>query len=228
MKKVVSIVLVLAMLIGGATICSAAATVTEIPGSVPVDVDGVYSPEDPNVFYSNSDKEGNFVVERGEKTKINVDPVSDRKDQKLVVRFFIPGDQNAIDWLDETVDGLNKEISPFEIFYMDAKGNRVELEKGDKISLSVESTDVIIKSVAPDGSVVELPFTVNGNVITFEAPGGKFCYYAVALKSGTPGTNPDTGILFDEVSWFAILMMSASALGVLLLVRKRALDLDLM
>ena len=101
----------------------------------------------------------------------------------------------------------------------------------DIVIVTVDSTDVVLKSVAPDGTVIDVPFTINGGVITFEAPGGKFCYYALAAKSGAvapPPTNPDTGILFDEVSWFGMMLLCASALGILLLIRKRQLDLDAM
>lgn len=232
MKKIACVLLVLVMLLTVPVTAFAADTDTlTAPGQKSDhDVFGSYSESDPNVYVAKPDKSGNFTVDNN-KDIIVVDPVGDRSDHKLVVRFFNPSNEEALSWIADCVDGIHDDILPFEIFYKDANGNRVELEKGDKVSVTVDSTDVVLKSVAPDGTVIDVPFTINGGVITFEAPGGKFCYYALAAKSGAvapPPTNPDTGILFDEVSWFAIMMMCASALGVLLLVRKRALDLEIM
>lgn len=231
MKKIVCGLLVLVMLLAFSVTSFAATDTLTNPGDQSEhDVFGSYDESDPNVHTVKPDKNGNFIVDN-DKDIVVVDPVSDRADYKLVVRFFSPSNEEAISWIADCVDGIHDDILPFEVFYKDSKGNRVELEKGDKVSVTVDSTDVVLKSVAPDGTVIDVPFSINGGVLTFEAPGGKFCYYALAAKAGAvapPPSNPDTGILFDEVSWFAILMMSASALGVLLLVRKRQLDLDMM
>lgn len=229
MKKIVCGLLVLVMLLTVPVTAFAATDTLTAPGqdsSVPAF--GTYSETDPNVYTVKPDASGNFTVDNGQDIII-VDPVSDRSGYKLVIRFFNPSNEEAISWIADCVDGIHDDILPFEAFYKDKDGNRVELEKGDKVSITVDSTDVVLKSVAPDGTVIDLPFTINGGVLTFEAPGGKFCYYALAAKSGAgTGTNPDTGILFDEVSWFAILTLCASALGVLLLIRKRSLDMDVM
>ncbi|MBQ6706518.1 MAG: hypothetical protein IJN07_03290 [Clostridia bacterium] len=231
MKKIVCGLLVFVMLLTVPVTAFAATDTLTAPGqSSDHDVFGSYNETDPNVHVAKPDKGGNFTVDNG-KDIIVVDPVGDRSNYKLVVRFFNPANEEAISWIADCVDGIHDDILPFEVFYKDAKGNRVELEKGDKVSVTVDSTDVVLKSVAPDGTVIDVPFTINGGVITFEAPGGKFCYYALAAKSGAvapPPTNPDTGILFDEVSWFGMMLLCASALGILLLIRKRQLDLDAM
>ena len=198
-------------------------------GSSSSDAYATYIEQNPNAVVAKPNKDGNFTIVKDDET-IVVRPAGDRKNQKLVVRFFNPADKEAIQWMDETTGGLSDGFLPFEAFYLDKNGNRLEMEKGDKITIELPSTDILIKCVAPDGSVVEVPFTVSGNKVTFEAPGGKFRYYAVVTKvPSTPAepSNPDTGILFDEVSWSAIMVLSGSALGLLLLMRKRRLDLEL-
>lgn len=195
------------------------------PGESSAGAYATFIDNNPDAIAIKPNGDGIFVAEKNGE-KVIVDPVGNHKNQQLVVRFFNPADKEAIQWMDETTGGLSDGFLPFEAFYLNKKGERAELEKGDKITINLTVTDILIKCVAPDGSVVDVPFTVDGNNVTFEAPGGKFCYYAVVTKSATPGTNPDTGILFDEVSWFAIMSLSASALGILLLIRKRALDLE--
>jgi hypothetical protein len=236
MKRIICILLVAVLAVSAPLLLLAAKkdTLTN-NGSSSSDAYATHIGGNPNVVTAKPDKNGNFAAQKDGET-VAVDPVGDHSKHKLVVRFFNPADKDAIKWMDETTGGLSDGFMPFEAFYLDKKGNRVELEKGDKITINLTSTDVLIKCVAPDGSVVDLPFTVDGNKITFEAPGGKFCYYAVVTKVPTqpsaPGgtvtepTNPDTGILFDEVSWMAIMGLSGSALAILLLIRKRQLDLE--
>jgi hypothetical protein len=231
MKRLITVILMIALVV--ALPLTAFADVDTLDPnakkSSSSNVNGTFESTDPDVYTVKPDDKGNFKVDNGKDT-ITVDPVSDRSKYKVVVRFFSPTDEEALDWIAGAVDGLHEDILPFEIYYLDQNGNRVELEKGDVVTVApVNATDIVLKSVAPDGRVVDVPFTVKDGVLTFKAPGGKFCYYALSGKAPlNPAPSPDTGVAFDDVFWFAIMGISGSALGMLLLLRKRQMDLEVM
>lgn len=232
MKRFLTILLVITLIVATPATAFAATVDNLDPNAKKTsdsDVNGTYEATDPDVYTVAPDKNGNFKVDNG-KDIITVDPVGDRSKYKLVVRFFSPTDEEALDWIAGAIDGLHEEILPFEVYYLDPSGKRVELEKGDIVTVApINATDIILKSVAPDGRVIDIEFTVKDGVLTFKAPGGKFCYYALSAKGlNQKPTNPDTGLDFNEVTWISLMVLSASALGILLLIRKRRMDLEMM
>lgn len=163
------------------------ATITNVPGAAPFDVDGTYIPSTTENMHFAPIIEGEYVVST-EKEEIRLNPKEEKEEMQLVVHFFDDEHEEAQDWLEECIKGLETESRPFEIYYTDNQGGnkRIELDEGDEISLKLPDPEkeYVVVRLAYDGSKTIVESTVKDGFITFRV-GGTKCYFALAEKSKT-------------------------------------------
>lgn len=211
MKRLISAILIFMLLTVGlfAYADNNKATITQVPGNVPFDVDADYiGSVNPNKHIVNP-LEGVYAVTT-EDESITVTPKEPKEELQLVVHFFDPENEETQGWLeecfeDDELNGIHPVIRPFEIYYLDkTTGNRIELDEEDIISIGLgadqsaeDAEKIAVYRLVYEGDKSEIESDLEDGKITFMA-GGTKCYFALVEKvvdSGgdTPGGDTPGG-----------------------------------
>ncbi|MBR2013676.1 MAG: hypothetical protein IJ995_05630 [Clostridia bacterium] len=258
MKRRISAILICIMLALGMTAqAENSSTITQLPGEVPIGVQGIYVPaEEPNE-YTAPLQDDVYKID-AEEGSLELTPAEPNNDRELVVRFFEPDHQEALDWFKKHIEGLDTEDAmPFEIYYRDkTTGQRTELEEEDEVRIKVTSDDLAVYRLTSDSQSSEIDSEIKDGYLIFKVGGSK-CYFALAKKQAEPAPEPgptpdqpgqpggegegepepkpeqkpetkpdsdnaDTGDHFDLILWISLMVASASAIAIALLLRKKS------
>lgn len=120
--------------------------------------------------------------------------VSGVKDNSLtLVVYPIPRkDAEAWEWFEACMEGKGKNISPYEIYFIDSNENRIVAD-GVTISISNALENPAAFSLDSDGILTMLELRIRADRMIFRADGS--CYYVLAEKtepeiSGEPTIKP--------------------------------------
>ncbi len=272
-RRIGAILICMLLALGIYAQADGSSTVTQLPGEVPIRVQGNYVPaEEPNQHTAPlQDDVYKVEAEEGSLTLVPQDPDEERE---LVVVFFESDHQEALDWFKECIEGLDtQDAMPFEVYYRDkTTGARIELEEGDEIRIKVSSEDLAVYRLTTDSQKSLIPSEIKDGELIFKAGGSK-CYFALAKKQAEPAPGPepdpdpapdpeptpdpepepeqpgqpggegeaepdprpeqkpetkpdsdhaDTGDHFDLILWISLMVASASAIAIALILRKNS------
>ncbi len=259
MKRRIGAILICIMLaLGIVAQAENSSTVTQLPGEVPIKVQAIYVPaEEPNQ-YTAPLQEDSYKIE-AEEGALAVTPAEPDDELELVVRFFEPEHQEALNWFKECIEDLDtQDAMPFEIYYRNkTTGQRTELEEDDEVRIKVSSEDLTVYRLTTDSQSSEIASEIKDGYLIFKV-GGTKCYFALAKKQTEPAPGPDqpiqpsqpgeegetepqpeqkpetkpetkpdsdnadTGDHFDLILWISLMVASASAFAIALLLRKKS------
>lgn len=267
MKRRISAILICIMLaLGIYAQAENSSTITQLPGEVPINVQGNYVPaEEPNQ-YTAPLQEDAYKID-AEEGALTVTPAEPNDERELVVRFFEPDHQEALNWFKECIKDLDtQDAMPFEVYYRNkTTGQRTELEEDDEVRIKVSSEDLAVYRLTSDSQSNEIASEIKDGYLIFKV-GGTKCYFALAKKQAEPAPGPDqpiqpdqpeqpsqpggegepkpepepeqkpetkpetkpdsdnadTGDHFDLIVWISLMVASASAFAIALLLRKQS------
>lgn len=123
-------------------------------------------------------KNGKAEIHLPDGRRIVVSGVTDNS-LTLVVYPITSQDTEAWEWFATCLEGKGKNISPFEIYFIDKKGNRIAVD-GVTISLSDALKNSSAFSLNSKGTLKTLSVQSRDGQISFQADGS--CYYVLAEK----------------------------------------------
>lgn len=138
-------------------------------------------------------KNGNGEIQLPDGSVITVSGVTDNN-LTLVVYPVTSQEAEAWEWFAACMEGKGKNISPFEIYFVDENGNRV-LADGVTISLLNTWKNPAVFSLNSDGTLTALSLQIRDDQMIFRANGSY--YYVLAEKAEQeiptePTTEPTT------------------------------------
>lgn len=223
--------------------------ITQVPGDVQIDVNGNHElVKSPNEYIVQPEDDSYTLDE--ELGSLEVIPAGDTEDFELVVRFFDPNHEQAMAWIKQCIESFDEtDCTPFEVFYREkTTGKRAELAEGDEVRIKVSSDDLVLYRLTSDGQKALVDSVIENGVLTFKAGGSK-CYFVLAKKPVEPAPEPTpdpeptpepepevkpekpskpdsgnagTGDNFNLILWISLMVASASAFILLLLLRKQS------
>ncbi|NCB92510.1 MAG: hypothetical protein EOM40_08040 [Clostridia bacterium] len=186
--------------------------------------------------------DGKAEVTLDDDTVITVEGKELPENIQLIIEVITKEDA-AWKLIEDAMNGRGTNIKPYDIYFVDNEGKRVELDTKMTISIRLEKgyKNPIVCYVAENGAVTKKETKVNKNEIAFDMNHNSYYVIAEAVDAGTtepttkpttkptssPGTDTtktdatsvNTG---DETSltlWISILELSVLCVGGLLLLR---------
>lgn len=176
MKKLLTVILTLVLLLSCSTVCFAA----EESDTYTADVYAKYIGNSAKTEIVVPDGADEIKVQLPDGTEIVVEDIPD--DVYTLVIFPIPADEKeAHAWFTEVTSGKGTEIAPYEIYFVTAAGDKL-VPNGAEITMGVpDSIDQpIVLAVDKNNTVTELATAVKDGKITFTADDSD--YYVLAEK----------------------------------------------
>ena len=133
-------------------------------------------------------KNGKAEIQLPDARRIVVSGVTDNS-LTLVVYPINSQDTEAWEWFATCLEGKGKNISPFEIYFIDKKGNRIAVD-GVTISLSDALKNPSAFSLNSNGTLKILSVQSRDGQISFQADGSY--YYVLAEKTEQDNPNEPT------------------------------------
>ena len=133
-------------------------------------------------------KNGKAEIQLPDGRRIVVSGVTDNS-LTLVVYSITSQDTEAWEWFATCLEGKGKNISPFEIYFIDKKGNRIAVD-GVTISLSDALKNPSAFSLNSNGTLKILSVQSRDGQISFQADGSY--YYVLAEKTEQDNPNEPT------------------------------------
>lgn len=124
-------------------------------------------------------KKGKAEIQLPDGRRIVISGVTDNS-LTLVVYPITSQDTEAWEWFAACLEGKGKNISPFEIYFTDKKGNRIAVD-GVTISLSDALKNSSAFSLNSNGTLKTLSVQSRDGQISFQADGSY--YYVLAEKT---------------------------------------------
>ena len=187
--------------------------------TVEIDVHGtMISSEKENVVSSSDKGNGSYTVKNGG-VKVTVKS-PEQKDMTLVVRFVDETDTGAYEWFLLCADEYGTDPTVFDIYFLNEKGERIELDGDAEIELVLDKTYTRLKLLVIDreGNVTELDREINGMTISFDA--SREGYYVIIEGKPDPSTPPATGDV--AILLFVTLAISSSIVMVIVAGKRKA------
>ncbi len=197
MKRLISVVLCAAIISVLSLSCFAAAdkqydVINKIDGFSAHSVYVRYVPGtgDLNKYYGDDeDGNGNYVVRTKGGLTVSI-PDSPRKGLRLVVREVTPENGEAYIWFMKCAEGLSDRVFPLDIYYLDEKDNKIQVDPGTQVFFSIAGEGyryADVYGLGFDGNLFNTPSEfLNGGhrIIT-----GSTEYYLLAGKVFDGGKN---------------------------------------
>lgn len=104
------------------------------------------------------------------------------KEKRLVVLFVTQNGKEAWAWLSDCLSGIGTLIQAFDIYFLDADGNRLNVD-GVTVAIACpeNAEDLIVCAITADGTVVELESVIRDGKVVFTANGSH--YYALVRSA---------------------------------------------
>lgn len=168
--------------------------------------------------YSAPVADGSSSVVTDDGTEIVVSGVPDG----VLTLYVVPipkSETEAWNWFEKCMEGKGTDIRPYDIYFLDAKGNRINANGVTiTVTLPVSYENPVVYSVTTDGRVTELRAVVNDGRIIFTADGSNYYVFADRVKSGNSaqtgvnGSSPKTDDSFNLWIWTVLLFISGAGL----------------
>lgn len=207
MKKIITtIVAVLLVLLIGIP-AYAAETVSEAPGSTDISVYAKYV-DNTGFTVIPIDNGGNGSVTLPDGTEITVRRTDDAKSRIVVEEVT---DRDVLDWIAEKLGSKADGARVFYVYQLDE--SRTSKPTND-VAVTITAKDDAAYSVhaVSNDKTGELPSAIQNGAVTFTTDGSSF-YALCKASASTPGNNPlQTGDTFNLMQWTALLCVSSVTL----------------
>ena len=193
MKRFVTFFLICILTVYSTTICYAGnSALTGEQGQTDFGIYATYI-AGKTEYLTSSVQNGKAEIQLPDGRRIVVSGVTDNS-LTLVVYPITSQDTEAWEWFATCLEGKGKNISPFEIYFIDKKGNRIAVD-GVTISLSDALKNSSAFSLNSKGTLKTLSVQSRDGQISFQADGSY--YYVLAEKPeqdipNEPTTQPTT------------------------------------
>ena len=208
MRKAMCCILLCTMCVSLLALPCAAAEITQPDGSATTDVFVKYT-EQIDGEYQAALVDGSAEIRTEDGTVISVSGLP--KDALTLVVCLIT-DTAAREWLSAQAGAFGTLLRPYEIYMINAKGERVPLTSGAAISISLPEgcASPIVVRVPSVGAAQSLAARTEKGSVHFTV--GAEGFYVIAEKKTAP---PQTGEDSHPVFWAAVLLLSALSAGAL-------------
>ncbi len=220
MKVIASIFLSILLLLS-CTVTSFAQEYDSVNNSAEINVSAKYSYYTNDNIYTAEDNNGLYSLELGNGLKVYVNSPN-QKSAILVVHLINENDTEAYKWFIDNLDSESGKIFPFDIYFRDVSGNRIELDKSAEIKITFAETSKKYKAVtlSSNGKLDDLKFTLNNNNITFKAvPHNYYIVIENVIDSDIGTTSPPTGDNSNIKLYVCLLIVSM--LGIVLVSKRK-------
>ncbi|MCD8120593.1 MAG: hypothetical protein LUE29_14150 [Lachnospiraceae bacterium] len=144
----------------------------------------------PENCYTAEEKDGCYTVETADGTIITVTPGESDASLRLVVYQIVSDDSEAYTWIMDCTDGIGDERWPYEIYFIDESGNRVEIGNASvSITLSDGCGEYFAYQVKSDGTVSRMSSSMGDGAINFTvSTNGFYVLVSSTEEADTTGT----------------------------------------
>jgi len=201
MKRILSSIVVLLIFLSCSVNCYAA----EYEETYTGDVYGKYNYYSNKGIYTAISNDGIYevITDNGVQIRVN----NSKDDLTLVVHQIPQDEKECYDWLESCVPQDVISFTPYDIYYIDATGKRVELSSNTKITISKSHSNETVLWLSCDGTTTNLANTVNNDMLTFKTKsiGG----YYLSCENISETQSPQTGDVSNIHFWTLLLIISA-------------------
>ena len=188
MKRFVTFFLICILTVYSTTICYAwNSALTGEQGQTDFGIYAIYIAGETE-YLTSPVKKGKAELQLPDGRRIVVSGVTDNS-LTLVVYPITSQDTEAWEWFAACLEGKGKNISPFELYFTDKKGNRIAVD-GVTISLSDALKNSSAFSLNSNGTLKTLSVQSRDGQISFQADGSY--YYVLAEKTEQDNPNEPT------------------------------------
>ena len=188
MKRFVTFFLICILTVYSTTICYAGnSALTGEQGQTDFGIYATYIAGETE-YLTSPVKKGKAEIQLPDGRRIVVSGVTDNS-LTLVVYPITSQDTEAWEWFAACLEGKGKNISPFELYFTDKKGNRIAVD-GVTISLSDALKNSSAFSLNSKGTLKTLSVQSRDGQISFQADGSY--YYVLAEKTEQDNPNEPT------------------------------------
>lgn len=200
MKRILSIITVLFVLFSCSINCFAAGNGNTISGNVY----GKYNYfSDANVYTANSDN-GKYQIETEDGVKIIIRSKS--SDLILIVHQISKDEKEAYEWIKSCVPQSIIRYIPYDIFFLNASGERIELSSEDEVTISSINQNQYILGLSSDGNITEISCAKYNERITFKV--STISNYYLLCEKAMAVNSPPTGDTSNIYLWLILLLVS--------------------
>lgn len=200
MKRILSSIVVLLIFFSCSINCYAA----EYKETRTGDVYGKYNFYSNEGIYTAISSDGSYEVttDNGVHIKVNCS----RTELTLVVHQISKLEKECYDWFESCFSQDVASFIPYDIFFLDSSGERVELAPDMEMAISKSQADESVLWLSYDGTTTTLTYTVNNDELVFKTTniGGYYLLYENMSEAQSPQTGDTSNIHF----WILLLIIS--------------------
>ncbi len=167
-------------------------------------------------------EEGSYIAVMPDGTVITVAPETVTEGYSLVVYPILKTDTVAYQWFADATEGLGNKRYYYEIFFIDAAGNRVD-SGVCQVTISLPEGYGPSKTalLGTDGTLTTIFNSVDGIYITFTMTANGYYVIAESIPSTDKPVSPETGDHSDIFLWTAMLLISGTGIVTTVVSNKR-------
>lgn len=210
MKRILSSIVVLLIFFS----CSANCYAAEYNETRTGGVYGKYNFYSNEGIYTAVSNNGCYELTTDDGVKIKI--YSSSIDLTLIVHQISKGEKECYNWFENCIPQNVVSFVPYDIFFLDPSGERVELTSDIEIAISESHTNESILWLAYDGSTFSIKHYVNDNSLVFKtiSNGG----YYLLCKNASEIQSQQTGDVSCLYLWSTLFLVS---LIVFIIITKR-------
>ena len=129
-----------------------------------------------------------------------------RTELTLVVHQISKNEKACYDWFESCITQDVVSFIPYDIFFLDSSGDRVELASDIEITVSKSHSNESVLSLSYDGTATPLTHSVNGDTLVFKTTNNGGYYLLCENKNETQ--SPQTGDTSNIHLWIVLLIVS--------------------
>lgn len=156
---------------------------------------------------------GQYAVTTDDGIQITVN--SNNLNLVLVVHQITEKEKEAYDWFKSCMPQSVIRFIPYDIYFLNASGNRIELSSEDAITISIYKSTQYVVGLSCDGTLMDISYSKNDYNVTFKVANSSN-YYILCEAMGDV-KSPQTGIISDSY----LLVMLFISLILLLAIRRQ-------
>lgn len=191
-------------------------------GNTTIDVfaKAVYTLPD-GCFETKADADGDHVAKLPDGVRITLTPKSVAPSLRLVIVPITEQDEQAYRWISACAADFGTAPLFYEVYYIDAYGNRVDVHTPTEISVALAKSGALkAAGISADGTLSPLAAKSDGSTVAFTL--AKSGYFVIASEKTETPTPPETGDNGAMNPWIVLLLVSAAgAAGAILFGRKK-------
>lgn len=200
MKRILSSIVVLFIFFSCSINCYAA----EYKETRTGDVYGKYNFYSNEGIYTAISSDGYYEVTTNNEVHIKV--ICPRTELTLVVHQISKNETECYDWFESCISQDVVSFIPYDIFFLDSSGERVELAPDIEITITKSQANESVLWLSYDGTATPLAHSVNGDALAFKTTnsGG----YYLLCENMSEAQSPQTGDTSNIHLWIVLLIVS--------------------